>query len=164
MRFFRKCNVLSYSGRSWTVCGRLLWLSVSGSSWREWPICWRESAPCCRTRHIPMLLSSSPMLHSSLNWPALVTPSMLLLITILFPCTQTSQAELHLNLYEFKSQPQPAWTNVGQHCVHPEHCLKTFTRLLQEVICGTQKDVKLKKSECFLFLFKHVLFTGILTQ
>lgn len=112
--FFSKNEMLYFhfdSDRSWTVYVRLLWLLVSGSSWRELPICWRESAPCCQTRHILMLLSSSPTLHSSLNWPALVTPSMLLLITTLFPCTRISQVEPHPNLYE--------WTQniIGSACV-----------------------------------------------
>lgn len=79
--------------RSWTVSGRLPWLSVSGSSLREWLTCWRENVPCSRTPPIQTLPSSSPMRHSSSNWPVLVTPSMQLMITTLFQCTQTSPAE-----------------------------------------------------------------------
>lgn len=88
---------LLLSVRSSTVCAKRPWLLVSGSSSKEWPTCLRESALCCQTRLILMLLFSSPTPHSNSNWPALAIPSMLLLITTLPPCTPTSQAEPHLN-------------------------------------------------------------------
>lgn len=107
-----------------------------------------------------MLLSSSPMLHSSSNSPAPVTPSMQLSITTLFRCILTSPAELCLKKIVQMDWSIAASASVDKQWTVPNVSWMISTRLLQEFAWWNEADGNV----CLYICFFTFCFVGYFSQ